>query len=66
MEWISIKDRLPYESGWYWCYIQEVTCTGISKYQWNCYYNKDINIWSSNLETIRPTDWMPLPEPPQE
>jgi len=64
-EWISVKDRLPKESGRYWCYISEQNDLGLSFYQWNCAYNKEENRWSSGLLAINTTHWQSLPTPPK-
>lgn len=68
--WISVKERLPEESGFF------ITWQGISKYIGRpeiLYYHKDEddgfkwsttkNGWTAGLKI---THWMPLPEPPEE
>lgn len=66
-EWISVHDRLPAESGRYWCYIKELTDLAFSYFQWNCYYNAKERRFSdstlTNGENV--THWRPLPEPPK-
>lgn len=40
VKWVSVKERLPEESGRYWCYIEHQTDLGLSHFQWNCSYNE--------------------------
>lgn len=67
-DWISVEDRLPEESGRYWCYIKELTDLGFSHFQWNCAYNANEKRFSdstlTNGENV--THWQPLPAPPIE
>lgn len=65
-KWISVEDRLPEESGRYWCYVAEQNSLGLSFYQWNCAFNFENKRWSSNSLYKCVTHWMPLPQPPQE
>jgi len=45
----------PKDSGRYWCIVEEQTDLGLSKFQWNCYYNIDTNQWSDNLKIMHVT-----------
>jgi hypothetical protein len=64
--WISVEDRLPEESGRYWCYVKDINELGTSYFQWNCcYHAKEKRFTDSTLtdgENI--THWMPLPPAP--
>jgi hypothetical protein len=63
-EWVSVKDRLPSEGGRYWVYVEEITDTGKSHYQWNAAYGEFHRFTETNMNgTV--THWMPLPEPPK-
>ena len=64
-KWMSVKDRLPKESGRYWCYVSEQNDLGLGFYQWNCAYNKEENRWSSEHVVINVTHWIPLLTPPK-
>ena len=62
-QWIDVSDRLPDESGRYWCYVAEQSDLGLGHYQWNYAYSK-IDGWErTDGGTI--THWMPLPDPPK-
>lgn len=63
-QWIPCSERMPEESGRYWCYVEEQNSLGKSHYQWNCSWNGDV--WSDKALTGRVTHWMPLPAAPQE
>ena len=39
--WIPVSERMPEESGRYWCYVEEQNDLGKSHYQWNCSWNGD-------------------------
>lgn len=62
--WIPVSERMPEESGRYWCYVEEQNSLGKSHYQWNCSWNGQA--WSDKALSGRVTHWMPLPEPPHE
>ncbi|HCU2310607.1 TPA: DUF551 domain-containing protein [Klebsiella aerogenes] len=62
--WIPVSERLPEESGRYWCYVEEQNSLGKSHYQWNCSWNGEI--WGGAMMYGRVTHWMPLPAAPQE
>lgn len=63
-KWIPVSERMPEESGRYWCYVEEQNSLGKSHYQWNCSWNGDV--WSDKALTGRVTHWKPLPAAPQE
>ena len=57
-KWISVKDRLPDEGGVYLCY-----CNGIRHIQvWCKVYDAKRKVFNDSGVT----NWMPLPEPPEE
>ena len=62
-EWISVKDRLPEESGMYIVTANDGHAQRVSFVQWQ----KKNRMW--NLTEARSywrvTHWMPLPEPPK-
>ena len=66
-EWISVKDRLPEESGTYLAYTEYIIY--VLKYS---AIHKLFNVYDSFEEEtaqklcINVTHWMPLPEPPKE
>ena len=63
-EWLSVKDRLPEESGMYIVTANDGHAQRVSFVQWQ----KKNRMW--NLTGARSywrvTHWMPLPEPPKE
>ena len=63
-EWISVKDRLPEESGMYIVTANDGHAQRVSFVQWQ----KKNRMW--NLTGARSywrvTHWMPLPKPPKE
>lgn len=64
MEWISVKDRLPDEKGyylvcWVWAEGTEWEEKNIDKV-----YFRGKNHWAKDEKLIH--YWMPLPEPPKE
>lgn len=59
MEWISVEERLPEDHG----YVV-VVHDGFSMVGW--YATRD-EVWrSASMVPLKPTHWMPLPEPPKE
>jgi hypothetical protein len=62
--WIPVSERLPEESGRYWCYVEELNDLGIAHYQWNFSYDDQKERFNTNFGD-RVTHWMPLPPPPQ-
>ncbi|HCQ8432990.1 DUF551 domain-containing protein [Klebsiella oxytoca] len=63
--WIPVSEKLPEESGRYWCYVEEQTDLGKSHYQWNCSWNGE-RWWVEGEDGGIVTHWMPLPAAPQE
>lgn len=63
-EWVSVKDRLPEESGMYIVTANDGHAQRVSFVQWQ----KKNRMW--NLTGARSywrvTHWMPLPKPPKE
>ncbi|EIX9136949.1 DUF551 domain-containing protein [Klebsiella pneumoniae] len=64
-KWIPVSERLPEDSGRYWCYVEEQNNLGKSHYQWNCSWNGD-RWWVECEGGGIVTHWMPLPAAPQE
>ncbi|HBR4097147.1 TPA: DUF551 domain-containing protein [Klebsiella pneumoniae] len=64
-KWIPVSERLPEDSGRYWCYVEEQNDLGKSHYQWNCSWNGD-RWWVESEAGGIVTHWMPLPAAPQE
>jgi hypothetical protein len=64
-KWISAETP-PKESGRYWCYVRELNDLGVARYQWNCYYDKEVNQWREKSMGAgdQVTHWQPLPSPP--
>ena len=65
-DWISVTDRLPERGGRYLCYAGDHPLGGFS---YIANYNPDMRkFWSyeRNVSLSFITDWMPLPEPPEE
>ena len=68
MKWINVEEKLPEETGRYWCYVKGMACLGVFYQQDNCSFNKEdcrwnSEAWTNRCETV--THWMPLPEPPE-
>lgn len=63
--WIPVSERMPEESGRYWCYVEEQNSLGKSHYQWNCSWNGE-RWWIESDNGGRVTYWMPLPAAPQQ
>ena len=61
--WISTEDRLPEETGRYWCYVNEIGALGSSNYQWNVCFNEYANMFHTE-EGGKVTHWQELPPPP--
>lgn len=61
--WVACSERMPDESGRYWCYVEEQNDLGKSHYQWNCSWNGD-RWWVESENGGRVTHWQPLPSPP--
>jgi uncharacterized coiled-coil protein SlyX len=64
-KWMSVETP-PKESGRYWCYVRELNDLGVAHYQWNCYYDKEVNQWREKSMGAgdQVTHWQPLPSPP--
>ena len=63
-EWISVEERLPQESGRYWCYVLHFGELGRSSEQVNCSYSERHG-FTEKLNPMNVTHWMPLPKRPQ-
>ena len=66
-EWISVKDRLPEENGYYLCEVCFSSVSDCKSYRRMILYWED-NVWidmPNCFKTRKPTHWMPLPEPPK-
>jgi hypothetical protein len=63
--WISVKDRLPENTGYVLAWCEEEGA--ISAYYW-----KEKDCWQSLIASLQRTivldvtHWMPLPDPPKE
>lgn len=60
--WISVKERLPEDEGWYLVHFNNSECCDID------YFDKSINRWTGD-EINEPSDvdyWMPIPELPKK
>lgn len=64
-KWIPVSERMPEDSGRYWCYVEEQNDLGKSHYQWNCSWNGD-RWWVESEGGGIVTHWMQLPAAPQE
>ncbi|HCQ8482983.1 TPA: DUF551 domain-containing protein [Klebsiella pneumoniae] len=64
-KWIPVSERLPEDSGRYWCYVEEQNDLGKSHCQWNCSWNGD-RWWVETEGGGIVTHWMPLPAAPQK
>lgn len=70
-QWISVKDRLPYDSDESVLVIANGKFRNITldkAFELACYYKDDGWVLESypDMENVRVTHWMPLPEPPKE
>jgi len=66
-EWISVKDRLPDENGYYLCEVCFSSVSDCKSYRRMILYWED-NVWidmPNCFKTRKPTHWMPLPQPPK-
>ncbi|EAA7887203.1 DUF551 domain-containing protein [Salmonella enterica subsp. enterica] len=63
--WIPVSERMPEESGRYWCYVEEQNSLGKSHFQWNCSWNGE-RWWIEGGDGGTVTHWMPLPAAPQQ
>lgn len=58
-KWISVKDRLPLDSGKYLIYEKR----GFVR---QAYFAQDTKSWNDRKAFFIPTHWMPLPAPPKK
>lgn len=65
-EWVHVNDRLPAEGGRYWCYIEENGESGVSHFQWNCYYDPNDKEFRDQFIKMLVTHWQPLLSTPKE
>ena len=63
-QWISVKDRLPGESGYY-LYFADNPYKGLQDGIGVSYFMHKAKEWKK-VYTPCVTHWMPLPEPPEE
>ena len=61
-KWIPVSERLPEETGRYWCYVEEQTDLGLSHYQWNCSFDS----LNKAFDRVGVTHWTNLIEVPQK
>ena len=64
-EWISVKDRVPKNSGHY-LVVHRNKHNGSTSTAIAAYIKCKIGEWWANDETYNVTYWMPLPEMPKE
>ncbi len=66
-KWISVKERLPQENGYYLCVVCTSAVNQRKEYRRMILFWED-NVWidmSNCFRTRKPTHWMPLPEAPK-
>ncbi len=66
-EWISVKERLPEENGYYLCVVCVSSVNQRNEYRRMILFWED-NVWidmANSFRTKKPLYWMPLPEPPK-
>ena len=59
-QWISVKDRLPDEDGWY--LVCKHNRVRVAEWCKDCWYNES----DLPIDDCAITYWQPLPEPPQD
>lgn len=59
-QWISVRDRLPDEDGWYLVYKHNRV--RVAEWCKDCWYNES----DLPIDDCAITHWQPLPEPPKE
>ncbi len=59
-QWISVKDRLPNEDGWY--LVCKHNRVRVAEWCKDCWYNES----DLPIDDCAITYWQPLPEPPKE
>ena len=60
IKWISVKDRLPDEDGWY--LVCKHNRVRVAEWCKDCWYNES----DLPIDDCAITYWQPLPEPPQD
>ena len=60
-DWISVKDRLPEDKGWYLVYKKWKNTLDNHDLVRESYYDKN----DCKFDTKAVAHWMPLPEPPE-
>ena len=64
-KWISVKDKLPSDDiGRVLAWVVEQNSLGKCGFVWNCSHSD--GVFSDKFETFQVTNWMPLPDAPQE
>jgi len=58
--WKNSKTDPPAESKRYWCYVEEIGELGLSHFEWNCYYDKEVNEFRDQHNVMRVTHWTEL------
>lgn len=62
MEWVSVSDKLPEQSGWYLIWHPEKSTRPIE-----AFWSVSDKTWGRDWNrTEFVTHWMPLPEPPKK
>lgn len=61
--WVDCLERLPEESGRYWCYVESISELGISHEQVNCSYSERHG-FMENMKSVNVTHWQPLAKKP--
>ena len=51
--WMDAKNNPPEEGGRYWCIVEEQNDLGLSKFQWNCYYDEANSHWYDDGKTMK-------------
>jgi hypothetical protein len=59
-QWISVKDRLPDENGWY--LVCKHNRVRVAEWCKDCWYNES----DLPIDDCAITHWQPLPEPPKD
>lgn len=61
MEWISVKDKLPHDEGYYNISVNRTVCSGY--FIEGKFYDLTFD---GSPDFVQPTHWMSLPEPPKQ
>ncbi len=56
MNWVLVSDQVPKDSGQYLAWDGDEAC--------EAYYSHSFKSWYRGDDGIKPTHWMPLPNPP--